>query len=274
MKKYLYSLGIFFAICSSAYGVNEFYTHGTFPVSGSSATSSSMRAEFDLIAAGFEKLPPLAGNANKLVTVNSGATGLTATGTLASPVFSGTATGTYTLGGTPTIASPVLSGTATGTYTLAGTPTISSSVNLVSGNIVFPAGQVPSAGVNTLDDYEEGTWTPSVGGTATYTSRSGEYTKIGRLVFVRSSMAINTIGTGSAAVISGLPFTSANTGLTSCVVGTTGGLAIAVASITGVVNILATDITLLSRTAANVSDGGLGVLGNGASIAFSCTYQT
>jgi len=43
---------------------------------------------------------------------------------IASPVFSGTAIGTYTLAGTPTITAPVLSGTATGTYTLAGTSTI------------------------------------------------------------------------------------------------------------------------------------------------------
>lgn len=45
--------------------------------------------------------------------------------TIAAPVFSGTATGTYTLGGTPTISAPVLSGTVTGTYTLGGTPTLS-----------------------------------------------------------------------------------------------------------------------------------------------------
>jgi hypothetical protein len=44
--------------------------------------------------------------------------------TLTAPVLSGTATGTYTLGGTPAVASPVLSGTVTGTYTLGGTPTL------------------------------------------------------------------------------------------------------------------------------------------------------
>lgn len=43
--------------------------------------------------------------------------------TITAPVFSGTATGTYTLGGTPTITAPILSGTVTGTYTLGGTPT-------------------------------------------------------------------------------------------------------------------------------------------------------
>lgn len=48
--------------------------------------------------------------------------------TITAPVLSGTATGTYTLGGTSTIASPTLSGTVTGTYTLGGTPTISSPI--------------------------------------------------------------------------------------------------------------------------------------------------
>ena len=61
---------------------------------------------------------------------------LTANGTFASPTFSGTVTGTYTLGGTPTITAPVLSGTATGTYTLAGTPTITNpTLTLQSENV-------------------------------------------------------------------------------------------------------------------------------------------
>jgi len=48
--------------------------------------------------------------------------------TLVAAVLSGTATGTYTLGGTPTITAPILSGTATGTYTLGGTPTFESAI--------------------------------------------------------------------------------------------------------------------------------------------------
>ena len=44
---------------------------------------------------------------------------------ISNPVFSGTSSGTYTLGGTLTITAPILSGSVTGTYTLAGTPTLS-----------------------------------------------------------------------------------------------------------------------------------------------------
>jgi len=97
----------------------------------------------------------------------------------------------------PTIATPTMTGQA-----------VIPSINLTSGQIVFPATQNPSAGANTLDDYEEGTWTPTVTGNATYTTQSGQYTKIGNLVFIKGIMTISSIGTGSPQVISGLPFSS------------------------------------------------------------------
>ena len=75
--------------------------------------------------------------------------------------------------------------------------------------IVFPATQVASADANTLDDYEEGTWTPSLGGTTTYNGRVGRYTKIGRFVWAQCYLDVNLIGTGSVNTISGLPFEAA-----------------------------------------------------------------
>ena len=63
---------------------NSFYNHGAFPSTGSAATSASMRAELDLVAAGFDKMPTLSGNANKFVVVNSTGTALTQTSTLPS----------------------------------------------------------------------------------------------------------------------------------------------------------------------------------------------
>jgi hypothetical protein len=81
-----------------------------------------------------------------------------------------------------------------------------------AGQVKFPATQNPSADVHTLDDYEEGTWTPLVGGTATYTNQIGVYTKVGRLVTVSCNLTIATIGTGSQSIISGLPFPSNGTG--------------------------------------------------------------
>jgi len=79
--------------------------------------------------------------------------------------------------------------------------------------ISFPAAQNPSTDVNTLDDYEEGNWTPIIvgsttAGSATYSNRSGTYIKIGRLVHI--TCWINwTGGTGTGNLrVTGLPFTS------------------------------------------------------------------
>lgn len=77
--------------------------------------------------------------------------------------------------------------------------------------ITFPATQSASSDANTLDDYEEGTWTPTLGGTTTYTQQSGLYTKIGNFVYVTGKITVNTIGTGSTVLVSGLPFTASGT---------------------------------------------------------------
>jgi hypothetical protein len=84
-------------------------------------------------------------------------------------------------------------------------------------NIQFPATAVPSANANNLDDYEEGTFTPALvrsGVTFTYTSRSGNYIKIGNIVITDFNMNLSTHdgSTGSAVTsISGFPFTSSST---------------------------------------------------------------
>jgi hypothetical protein len=79
--------------------------------------------------------------------------------------------------------------------------------------ITFPATQSASSDANTLDDYEEGTWTPTLygsttAGSTTYDVQSGTYTKVGRLVTCQIYLDIsNKTGTGSV-TIGGLPFTS------------------------------------------------------------------
>jgi hypothetical protein len=89
----------------------------------------------------------------------------------------------------------------TGALVFAGGDTAANGIG-----ITFPATQSASSNANTLDDYEEGTWTPSLGGTATYTTQSGTYTKVGRVVTVLFELTVNTLGTGSTTTISGLPF--------------------------------------------------------------------
>lgn len=140
-----------------------------------------------------------------------------------------------------------------------------------AGQISFPATQNPSAGANVLDDYEEGTWTPSVTGTATYTVQTGTYTKIGRLVFIRGTLVINTIGTGSTITISGLPF-SANADH-AISVANTASLATNVVSVTAEVVSATTTIALTSRTVASASETTNPIFGNGAQVIFAGCYQ-
>ncbi len=67
-----------------------------------------------------------------------------------------------------------------------------------------------TADANSLDDYEEGTWTPvvKVGTTTnTATNTQGVYTKIGRVVYIQATItSITKSGTGNLSV-EGLPFT-------------------------------------------------------------------
>ena len=71
--------------------------------------------------------------------------------------------------------------------------------------------------VNKLDDYEEGTWTPVIGGATTtsgqvYNQQNATYTKIGNLVTAHAYVAITNVGTvtGAYAYIMGLPFPITN----------------------------------------------------------------
>jgi len=79
--------------------------------------------------------------------------------------------------------------------------------------ITFPATQSASSNANTLDDYEEGTWTPTAGSGLTVTGTfvaSGTYTKIGRLVTVNFAIQGTLLTcTNGTQLIAGLPFSHA-----------------------------------------------------------------
>jgi len=144
---------------------------------------------------------------------------------------------------TPTLSSPTLT-----------TPTTSGVMTLGAG-IKFPAAQVSDANGNTLDDYEEGTWTPVVtsltGSITTYTS-AGQYRKIGSLVVAQFQYGLTDNGTGATAIIlNGLPFS----GTTN----TSGGLAreIAVVGVSGGAYLSGTT-TMLIVTAVGAYMGGTG----------------
>jgi len=85
--------------------------------------------------------------------------------------------------------------------------------------IAFPATQSASSDANTLDDYEEGTWTPELRAAGTlltqaYSYRSGIYHKIGRMVHIHFGFLLSSLsGTNTDVLrVYGLPFASATTG--------------------------------------------------------------
>jgi hypothetical protein len=92
----------------------------------------------------------------------------------------------------------------------------------LSSGITFPATAVAASDANTLDDYEEGTWTGTDASPAglSIVFTDPKYTKIGKIVYVNAS-AITYPATASIAnaAIGGLPFTNggANVGVAALV---------------------------------------------------------
>ena len=87
----------------------------------------------------------------------------------------------------------------------------------VTHGVVFPASQNAVANANTLDDYEEGTFTPNFfwGGAASglvYANRVATYSKIGNRVFFHMFVDYSSRGSSTGQfTITGLPFTSVAT---------------------------------------------------------------
>ena len=84
----------------------------------------------------------------------------------------------------------------------------------LSGGVVFDA-VAGNATSNTLDDYEEGTWTPTINAGVMSSAATGTYTKVGRLVTVTYYILLTTMGGSQVGVqVGGLPFTSGISGNT------------------------------------------------------------
>lgn len=111
----------------------------------------------------------------------------------------------------------VLKSTGAGGLTLSGSPIYGVGLldisNSSSGQIKFPATQNSSSDANTLDDYEEGTWTPTdnSGAGLSLTAAACQYIKIGRLVMVSGSIGYPSTANGNTAGVAGLPFACQNT---------------------------------------------------------------
>ncbi len=146
------------------------------------------------------------------------------------------------------------------TYSIDG----GSLTDLGTNNSVF---RVQNLTTTLFDD--AGTWTPSVGGTATYTTQLGRYTKVGNQVTVYFDVQINSIGTGSTTTISGLPFAS-NSFATGTVFWLNGAaLPVYMVSVTGVG---LTTITLYGTTSASASLFPTAIFASGARVGGTLVY--
>jgi hypothetical protein len=166
---------------------NDFYNHGSFPTTGSAATSASMRAELDSIAGGFDKLPTLTGNANKIVVVDGTGTTLTQIATLPS-TSGGTGFASYAVGdllyASTTTALAKLADVATGNA-------------LISGGV----GVAPSYGKIGLTTHVSGTLPVGNGGTGLTAGTSGGvlyYSATGTLAS-SAALAANALVRGGGA---------------------------------------------------------------------------
>jgi len=181
-------------------------------ITGSATAADDVFLMYDTSATSMKKITraelnnAIEADALASVTITGGTINGTSVG--ASTASSGAFT-TLSASGTSTLAA-VNSGALAVTGAISATEIISA-----NKGITFPATQVASANANTLDDYEEGTWTPTIlfnGANAgmTYSSQVGLYTKVGNLVTVCCRVHLSAKGASTGpANIGGLPFTSA-----------------------------------------------------------------
>ncbi len=145
----------------------------------------------------------------------------------------------------------------------------------VSNGITFPATQSAVADANTLDDYEEGTFTPVINGVTTvgagtYTTQAGRYTKIGNRVTVNARI-IWTAHTGTGAmVIAGLPFTHSASAQINAVTITSQNLAFT-GTLVGYITTNSTQMVLAQMT-TNAAVAALPI-DTSADIWFNATYE-
>ena len=151
-------------------------------------------------------------------------------------------------------------------------------VSIVTGNLIigtagkgidFSAdGNAAGMTSELLDDYEEGTWTPTCNAGATLTvSGSPQYTKIGRKVTVHAEFAVSSNVSGTQFQISGLPFASNNSTGNSAAV----SMGYVATDLAAYLPNNATTITFQNLAAsANKTNADL----SGAYLIIACTYFT
>lgn len=157
-------------------------------------------------------------------------------------------------------------------------------ITIVSGGVLeAPQGIKFDVTGEVLDDYEEGSFTPTLTGPLTITypanGRLGTYVKVGNLVLVTIKFDVSTITGGTLSLsITGLPFTSADSAfgvswIASC---RATNLATSLITVAGSMSGGSTNINLFKRTAASTSDTNLNAsdLASGSDLFVTLTYRS
>ena len=144
--------------------------------------------------------------------------------------------------------------------------------------VTFPATQVASSDANCLDDYEEGTWTPTIIGTTTtgtgvYTLAAGLYTKIGNRVFVEGYISWSAhTGTGNMR-IAGLPFTiNSSSFYSSGSIGDTSGIALTAGNILAILGVSTSTTIDFKQLPTGGGSSAAVPIDTSANISFSICY--
>ena len=147
---------------------NSFYNHSTYPSPNAPGSSAALRSELDLITAGFDLLPTLAGNGYKVAMVNAAGTALIASAALQSLAITSS-----TINSTPIGATTAAAGNFT-TLTTSGAVNLGSSVTIAGGTInnTMVGNTTPSSGAFTTLSASSGI-TGNLTGNVTSSGTSG-----------------------------------------------------------------------------------------------------
>ena len=178
-----------------------------------------------------------------------------------SAVSGGTVNGAVTVTGALTTNGAFVSG---GTMKGASTIGVGGATPSTSGaGITFPAAISASSDVNTLDDYEEGTWTPVIApgsGSITTQSGAGSYVKVGRLVTLYYRVTLTTVGTAAGSMsMTSFPFATTSGAGSDCpasgIVRENGNTGISYQIVIGPNSTTATLFTILTNASPPFTNG-------------------
>lgn len=275
--------------------VDNLYVRGTLSVSGAAHMSTTLSVSGNVT---FGATLTVSGGCtmNGILSVSGNAifkTGVSVGGAV-SMGLTLTVSGAAVLGSTLNVTGVTTLGNnlaVTGNTALNGTVSISGLATLQSGQLLFPTVQNASANANCLDDYEEGSFTPTLtfataGDLAvTYSARIGQYTKIGDMMMVTIRIATSAFTHTTAAGafrITGLPAALLSTAgnIVGVHVAEFSGVAVA-AGRTQVSAQVAASATLMDFTTLNLSSGGAfnvatseAITASNKTIILTLTYKT